>query len=115
MNYLRNISPQWLGISPTNTQISQASKNRWSDNNFSFKTVTQKEVQKLLQNLNPRKAIGHNEIPPLFLKLASAELESSLTNIYNQAITNGEWSNEWKRGEWIPVFKKGDRDEKANS
>ena len=42
------------------------------------------------------------------------ELATPLTTIYNSCIRNGEWPREWKTGEWMPVFKKEDPQEKEN-
>ena len=38
----------------------------------------------------------------------------SLTVIFNQSIRNGEWIAELKRGEWIPVHKKDDKQRDIN-
>ena len=32
----------------------------------------------------------------------------SLTNLYNKCISYGSWPQQWKRGEWVPIFKKDD-------
>ena len=44
-------------------------------------------------------------LPPSVLRMAANEVATPLTTIYNQIITQGTWPEEWKWGEWSPVFK----------
>ena len=85
-----------------------------STEQFSFSSITKTETTKALESLNPTKLMGWDMIPPKILKLATKELASSLTNIFNLAINSGGYPTSWKRGEWIPVHKKGERTEKRN-
>ena len=64
--------------------------------------------------LNPKKATGQDKIDPRILKIGAEELAPSLTSIFNQSITTGVWVTQWKHGEWVPVFKKDDRQEDKN-
>ena len=48
------------------------------------------------------------------LKLGVKELAIPLTKLYNSSISSGKWPSEWKRGEWIPAFKKDDPLDKEN-
>ena len=45
-------------------------------------------------------------LPPRVLKMAAELLATSLTTIFNQAIEENCWPSAWKRGEWIPIYKK---------
>ena len=47
-------------------------------------------------------------ISPHVLKIAAEELAGPLTESFNQ------WPSSWKKGGWIPVFKKEDLLEKSN-
>ena len=40
--------------------------------------------------------------------MVAHEIAEPLTVIFNQAIQESEWPMEWKRGEWVPVYKKED-------
>ena len=64
------------------------------------------EVAKVLSELNVKKAVGHDRIPYKILKMGCDELAPSLTSLYNKCIEESFWPDDWKRGEWIPVFKK---------
>lgn len=48
------------------------------------------------------------------LKIAAEELAGPLPEIFNQCILEKYWPSPWKKGEWIPVFKKEDPLEKSN-
>ena len=67
-----------------------------------------------LKNLNSNKAVGFDMIPPHVLKIAAEELAGPLTEIVNQCITEKYWPNPWKKGKWIPAFKKEDPLKKRN-
>ena len=76
---------------------------------FQFKDITVPEVQKILKDTNPRKASGWDNIPPIAFKIGSSELAMPLCTLYNQCIANCHWPRNWKRSEWVPVYKKDDR------
>ena len=42
------------------------------------------------------------------LKYGAEKLVIPLANLYHSCIANRQWPNNWKRGEWTPVFKKED-------
>ena len=67
-----------------------------------------------LESLKTSKATGNDAIPAKVLKLGAKELATPLTKLYNSCISSGKWPSEWKRGEWIPVFKKDDHLDKEN-
>ena len=46
--------------------------NKGNISNNIFSPVSSDEVQKRLQKLNPRKAIGNDKIPPVLIKVAVA-------------------------------------------
>ena len=70
--------------------------------------VNQAQVRKALESLNTRKASGYDNMPARVLKYGAVKLAIPLANLYNSCITNRQWPNNWKRGEWTPVFKKED-------
>ena len=73
---------------------------------FSFSKVSQTEVQSALANLNVNKSYGHDGLSNKVLKLVGDALAPSLTKIFNICIDENYWPVEWKRGEWVPVYKK---------
>ena len=50
----------------------------------------------------------------ILIQVGATELALSLAVIFNQAIRNGEWIAKLKRGEWIPVHKKDDKQRDTN-
>ena len=111
-NYFSTIADKIGDIPANNSNLNQPSvkkiESQWRDNFFSFRELSCSEVLKALEQLNPNKATGYDLIPPRALRIGAEEFAAPLTNIYNQAISQGEWPDKWKQGEWIPVFKKDD-------
>ena len=83
-------------------------------NTFSFRRLSRNEVLAALKEIDPHKATGHDMLPPRVLKMAAEPLATPLTTIFNQAIEENRWPSIWKRGEWIPIYKKGDPLDKVN-
>ena len=73
-----------------------------------FRTLGIAEVSEALGSLNPSKSTGCDNIPPRILRITSKTIAPSLTNLYNKYISHGYWPQQWKRGEWVPIFKKDD-------
>ena len=69
-------------------------------------TIGENDIQKLLANLNPRKAAGPDKLPCRLLKELAVELTPALTN---KSIHTGNIPQVWKHAIVQPVFKKGDR------
>ena len=67
-----------------------------------------KGVRKLLQNLNPCKAAGPDNIPCCLLKLVAQEIAPALTLLFRKSINTGEVSTARKHAFIQPVFKKQD-------
>ena len=78
---------------------------------FQFKPLDNRQVQETMKRLNPRKATGFDKIDPRLLKL---DLAPSLTRIFKQTIRKGTCVTQWRHEEWVPVFKKDDRQEAKN-
>ena len=85
-----------------------------STDTFTFTEISYGTTAKALDGLNPSKYTGTDLIPPRILKLAAKELAPSLTKIFNLSITCGYYPKRWKRGDWVPVFKKDDKMERKN-
>jgi len=76
--------------------------------------VHQNGIEKLLQELNPHKAQGPDNIPTRFLKEFAAELAPCLTLIFKASLKQGKVPSEWKQANVTALFKKGDRTSAAN-
>ena len=71
--------------------------------------ITVNCTQKLLQNLNPSKATGPDEIPSRILKQYAQEFAPHLTHIFNISLSRGEVPIDWRQANVIPIFKKGEK------
>jgi len=81
---------------------------------FTCKPVTTNDVFKLLKNLDAKKAIGIDEIPPMILKLSAHILAEPLTKIINKCIVDCDFPTLAKLAFILPFFKKGERSQKKN-
>ena len=71
-------------------------------------------VQKLLQNLNPHKASGPDNIPSRLLKETAAEIALASTLLFQSSLQQGEVPEDWKLANVTPLFKKGDKTDASN-
>ena len=61
-----------------------------------------------METLQARKASGYDSIPPFVLRVGTAEIATSLTNLLNRGIYEEHWLHSWKKREWVLVFKRDD-------
>lgn len=76
--------------------------------------VTEKGVLKLLQNLNPNKASGPDNISARFLKAMATSVSPILTIIFQSSLDQGKVPDDWKTAYVTPLFKKGDKSRASN-
>ena len=72
-------------------------------------TVSKDGVIKLLNGLNPPKALGPDELHPRVLKELATELGPVFAHLFQQSIDTGEIPKEWSLANICPLFKKSDR------
>ena len=77
-------------------------------------TVNEAGIRKLLQNLNPCKATGPDNIPAFVLKNTAPELAPLLAELFQLSLDTQEVPEDWKKANIVPIFKKGDRSLPAN-
>ena len=96
--------------------IHQNCSSRSSDNSsqFKFQALKPKEIEFALSNLDPNKSTGHDLIPAKILRISSKELSHPLADFYSSCIESCEWPLQWKKGDWIPVFKKDNKQDIKN-
>ena len=83
-------------------------------NKFSFIEVSQSELEKEIKNLNVKKAATHKNIPPKVLKTSAMVTAETLQQLFNQALTTGEFPSNIKNADITPVFKKNNPLNKEN-
>ena len=76
--------------------------------------ITNTGVEKLLNNLNPHKAAGPDNIRPMVLKELASKISPILSIIYNVSIKAGEIPYDWRSAVITPAFKKGQKYVPAN-
>ena len=65
-------------------------------------------IAKILQNLNPNKAHGHDKISIRMLQLSGNSICKPLELIFQQAMKSGSFPSEWKKGDVVPIHKRDD-------
>ena len=76
--------------------------------------VTSPGIRKLLEKIDPHKAIGPDNIPNHFLKTCSAPMADVLTTLYQASLNQGVVPSDWKSANIVPLFKKGDKSNPEN-
>ena len=71
-------------------------------------------IQNLLQNLDPNKAQGPDNIHGKILKNCSKSLATPLAYLFNLSYTTGHIPSDWKLANVVPVHKKGSKTEVSN-
>lgn len=72
-------------------------------------TITTRGVEKLLQNINPSKASGPDNIPNRVLKQCATHLAPSMSLIFQLSLDTGTLTEDWRNANISIIFKKGDR------
>ena len=96
-----------------NTRVSLILRIRIS-NLFFFKKATLEEVVKVIRNLNIRKSCQTTDILTKIIKLNSDTLAKFIYKHFNYCIDRGEFPNELKHAEIVPVHKKNCKRDKEN-
>ena len=76
--------------------------------------ICEKGVRKTLEDLNPHKATGLDQISATFLKELASAIASVLTLVYQASHDQGQTPDSWKCAFITPFFKKGDKSKSSN-
>ena len=68
--------------------------------------VTESEVLSALNNLNPNKSTGPDQIPTKLLKMIALLIAEPLTKLFNKSLSLGTFPTLWKQARVTPVYKK---------
>ena len=77
-------------------------------------TVSCEDVIKLLKNLKPHKAAGHDEIPLMLFKKAADEIAPAITLLFQASLNQGNTPSTWRKALVVPNFKKGSKSDASN-
>ena len=95
-------------FSPAQATITTSNLPLSSDTALSNIQLTENEVFKALDGLDPSKACGPDGIPGKLLKMTANIIAPSLCYIYNLSLSQGVVPACWKLANVTPVFKKDD-------
>ncbi len=77
-------------------------------------TIYEKGVLKLIQNLNPNKAQGPDNVPPWMLQQCADEVAPVLTDLFQNSIDQGQLPEQWRKANICALYKKGDKTQPEN-
>ena len=80
-----------------------------TDNRLSLASFSHDKIAKVIQNLDPNKAHGHDNISIRMVKVCGPSIYKPLEIIFNQCLETGVFPSEWKKGNIVPIHKKGDK------
>ena len=86
------------------SRLNYKTENRLLTVNFSTD-----DNEKILQNLDPNKAHGHDKISICMLQLCGNSIFKPLELISKQTMGSGSFPSEWKKGNVAPIHKKDDK------
>ena len=78
-----------------------------TDDRLSFISFSHDKIAKVIQNLDPNKAHGHDNISIRMVKVCGPSIYKPLEIIFNQCLETGVFPSEWKKGNIVPILKKG--------
>lgn len=117
-DYFVNIGPmlaaEYEEESCSTAQTTNDKINSFPCAQFKFSPIPVDNVASTLRGLKANKTTGLDEIPPKTLKLSARIVVPSLTHIFNLSLATGIYIDEWKRARVTPIFKSGDRRQRAN-
>ena len=90
----------------THDSVTNILKCNTSTTPFVFSLITTDQFTKYVNSMKCKKAVGHDGIKALFLKVAGDNSASSLCNLYNSCISSCSFPTSLKMAEISPIFKK---------
>ena len=99
---------------PSIRAIAEENRRKNAIHNFNFKYTNKNQSEKLLLNINARKACGHDTITPRLLKESASVISGPLAELMNESIKQCKYPSRWKMGQVTPLFKKNDELSREN-
>lgn len=84
------------------------------DSDLSLLLCSPKDVNKILNQLKPRKSPGEDDIYPMILTKCAGTLVLSLSDVFNASIASGMLPRGWKLADITPLHKKGVKNVRKN-
>ena len=77
----------------------------YTNNGLSTVTFSQNDIGKIIQNLNPNKVHGHDNISIRMLKIYGSSIYGPLELIFKEALNTGLFLSNWKKGNIVSMYK----------
>ena len=110
LNYRFSTLGEFIGLQQTNNIPPKTAPRKC----FTFRYITTKETNVLMDSLNTSKPIDPSKIPAWAIKDATAALAEALCYPINQFITEGKFPEDLKKACVTPLFKKGNPEDPLN-
>ena len=78
------------------------------NNDFNVKGASVRQINKIIKGRHPKRATGPDKIPVKIVKLAASVIDSHLTNIINNDLSNNAFGDSAKLASVRPINKKDD-------
>ena len=85
-----------------------------NENSFSFRPFTETDIVNIINSLSNNKGSPFNDIPVKIMKDLIEIYSKKLTNIFNSCLETGYFPTTLKLADVVPIFKKGDNNDKEN-
>jgi hypothetical protein len=86
--------------------VMKISENNAINNELNSKHVSEEFVNKQINQLNVKKATGHDGISPKILKMAQQEITNPITKLVNKSIDSSIFPADLKAAQASPLYKK---------
>ena len=77
-----------------------------TDSTLSSCNFTKDDILRIINNLYPNLAYGHDEISIRMLKICGDSICRPLNIIFKTCLHTGKFPLEWKKGNIVPIIKK---------
>ena len=91
-----------------NNSVLPSSTNPINDQYLANIEFTKDDIKRIICKLDPNKAHGHDMINSM-LKMSSNAIIEPLFKIFKNCLKCGIFPDDWKKGNSVPIFKKGDK------
>jgi hypothetical protein len=111
---MKQNTPSYINLDNTTTlhYLTQSFKHLFP--NVKLKSVSTKEIEKIIKLLKPKNSSGYDGISTKLIKLSSLFISSPLTYICNKSLFSGTFPDRMKYAVVKPLFKKGDKSKTSN-
>ena len=86
-----------------------------TEHNLNFCDFSKSQILQISNNQDSNKAHGHDLISIFMLKLCGEAICRLLNIIFKTCLNTGKFSSKWKKGKFIPIHKKDDKQNVKNN